>query len=308
MMADQKKNVRRKKLIRYSGSDLVFVIMNYLILAFVLIVVAYPLYFIILGSFDSRLQIKDGLVLLPTRFTLEGYRAVFEYDAIWEGYRNSVLYTVVGTAINLFMTICASYALSRKDLAGRNLIMAMFVFTMYFSGGLIPAYLLIVDLGLINTIWAIVLPSAISVYNMIVMRTYFSNQIADELLNAAQIDGCRNMDFLLKIVLPLSKPIIAVIGLYYAVGHWNAFFDALIYLNDPSKQPLQIVLRDILIVSQSGSTLLQSIDPEKIETLAERASVMKYSVIIVGSLPVLILYPFLQRYFVSGIMIGSIKG
>lgn len=302
------KNKRRPGSLLYTRSDYVFLAIDYLLLIVVFLIIAYPLYYIILGSLDPRLQTKEGLVLLPTQFTLEGFKAVFNYGSIWIGYRNSIIYTVVGTAINLIMTICAAYTLSRKDFVGRNLFMALFVFTMYFSGGLIPSYLLIVNLGLINSLWAIVLPPAISVYNMIVMRTYFSSQIPTELLEAAQIDGCRNMRFLTQIVLPLSKPIIAVVGLFYAVGHWNSFFSALIYLNEAAKQPLQIVLRQILILNQFEAGSLESMDPEMMATLSARADVMKYAVIIVASLPVLMLYPFVQRYFVSGVMIGSVKG
>jgi len=292
----------------YTRIDTAFLAVDFLLLVFLFFVIAYPLYYVILGSFDPRLVTRDGIPLYPTQFTLDGYLTSFQNNSIWQGYRNSLLYTSVGTVINIFFTICAAYPLSRRDFAGRNVLMVLFVFTMYFSGGLIPEYLLIVNLGMINTIWALVLPPAISVMNMIIMRTYFISSIPTELLEAAQIDGCRNIHFLTKIVLPLSKPIIAVIGLFYAVGHWNSFFSALIYLREAGKQPLQIILRSILILNQFDPSFLDKLDPETIARLIARAELMKYVVILLASVPVMIMYPFVQRYFVSGVMIGSVKG
>ena len=248
-----------------------------------------------------------GLSLIPEEWTIQGYKAVFEYKFIWSGYRNTLVYTAVGTIINLFVTICCAYPLSRKDFKGRGPIMVMCMITMYFSGGLIPTYLVIKDLGILNTMWSIVLPGAMSVYNMIVMRTYFDTQIPMELLESAQLDGCGNLNFLKSIVLPLSVPILAVVGLFYAVGHWNSYFNAMIYLTERDRYPLQVILRDILIMNNVDPSE-SSMDLTLLQSMEERQNVMKYSLIIVSSLPVLILYPFIQKYFVKGIMIGAIKG
>lgn len=249
-----------------------------------------------------------GLSIIPKRISLAGYEAVFNYRDIWVGYANSIYYTLVGTAVSLFLTIACAYPLSRSDFAGRGTIMAICVFTMYFGGGLVPTYLLVMDMKLINTMWAIILPGSISVYNMIVMRTYFNTQIPGELWESSQLDGCGNMYFLLRIVLPLSLPILAVIGLFYAVGYWNSYFSAMIYLQSRSKYPLQIFLREILIINTSDPSSYMATDPDLMISLEERRNVMKYAVIIVSSLPVMILYPFVQKYFIKGIMIGAIKG
>jgi ABC-type glycerol-3-phosphate transport system permease component len=223
------------------------------------------------------------------------------------GYKNALIYTTLGTVLSLVVTIMTAYPLSRKDLWGRNAVTAFFTFTMLFGGGLIPTYLLINDLRLINTLWVMVLPMGVSVWNMVIMRTYFTSNIPDELYEAASMDGCRDLSYLFRVVLPLSGPIIAVICLYVAVGAWNGYFHALIYLRDKDKYPLQVFLRDILVVS--GSTDL--FDPARGEneaTQAGLATVTKYAVIIIASAPMLILYPFIQKYFVKGVMIGSIKG
>ncbi|MFC5649963.1 carbohydrate ABC transporter permease [Paenibacillus solisilvae] len=244
--------------------------------------------------------------LLPTGFTLDAYKEIFRYDAVWRGYGNTLLYTSVGTIVNLIMTTLAAYPLSRRDLPGRGLLMFVITFTMFFSGGLIPTYLVVKDLGLVNTFWAMIVPTAIATYNLIVMRTYFQNSIPWELQEASLMDGCSNTRLLIHIILPLSKPILAVMVLFYAVNHWNAFFNALIYLRDENLYPLQLVLREILIVSQSsfldesGSTFGMT---EKL-LLAES---IKYALIIIASIPVLIMYPFVQKHFVKGVMIGSIK-
>lgn len=306
------RNVIKKIHIRgsrlYTRFDYVFLFIDTLFLISLFFIIAYPLYYIIIASFDPKLATKDGIPLLPTKFTLDGYIASFQNNSIWQGYLNSIIYSSVGTIINILFTIFAAYPLSRKDFVGRNIIMIAFIFTMYFSGGLIPNYLLIINLGMINTIWALVLPPAISVFNMIIMRTYFISSIPIELLEASQIDGCRNIRFLTDIVLPLSKPIIAVVGLFYAVGHWNSYFSALIYLRDANKQPLQIILRSILILNQFDSKFMEQLAPEIISRLIARADVIKYVVILLSSIPVMIIYPFIQRYFVSGVMIGSVKG
>lgn len=303
-----KKNRLRLSSRLYTRFDICFLFFNGLLLFALFLIIAYPLYYIIIGSFDPKVATIDGIPFIPKEFTLDGYTAFFEHKALWRGYQNSLLYTSVGTVINIFFTVCAAYPLSRKDFYGRNIIMVLFVFTMYFSGGLIPSYLLVVNLKLINTIWALVLPPAISVYNMIIMRTYFMTSIPNELLEAAQIDGCRNFYFLQRIVLPLSKPIIAVLGLFYAVGHWNSYFSALIYIRESIKQPLQLVLRSILILNQFDPTFMETLDPEMIARLIAQADVMRYVTMILASIPMMIIYPFIQRYFVTGVMIGSVKG
>ena len=271
-----------------------------------MIAIAYPLIYIFFASFNAQVT-KMGLSLIPEKWSIQGYKAVFEYKFIWSGYLNTLIYTTVGTLINLFVTICCAYPLSRKDFKGRSFVMVMCMITMYFSGGLIPTYLVVKDLGMLNTMWSIVLPGAMSVYNMIVMRTYFDTQIPSELLESAQLDGCGNLNFLRTIVLPLSVPILAVVGLFYAVGHWNSYFNAMIYLTKRDQYPLQVILRDILIMNTIDPSE-SSVDLSLIQSMEERQNVMKYSLIIVSSLPVLILYPFIQKYFVKGIMIGAIKG
>lgn len=280
----------------------------YVISVLILIVVLYPLLFVLSASFSDPVKVMSGdMWLLPKGFTMEAYKEIFNYDAVWTGYRNTLIYTTAGTLLNLLLTTLAAYPLSRKDLPGRNLLMFLITFTMFFSGGLIPTYLVVKGLALVNTIWALIIPNAIATYNLIVMRTYFQNSIPWEIQEASLIDGCSNFRLLTHIILPLSKPILAVMVLYYAVGHWNSFFNALIYLRNQELYPLQLVLREILIVSQSnildqaGSTFGMD---EKL-LLAES---IKYALIIVASVPVLIMYPFVQRHFVKGVMIGSLKG
>ncbi len=299
-------NAKTKRAIRHTFSDRVFLTVDFIILLLLLIIIAYPLLYIFFASFNAQVT-KMGLSLIPEKWSLQGYNAIFEYKYIWSGYWNSIVYTIVGTIINLLVTICCAYPLSRKDFKGRGFVMVLCMITMYFNGGLIPTYLVVKDLGLLNSIWSIVLPGAMSTYNMIVMRTYFDTQIPAELLESAQLDGCGNINFLRSIVLPLSVPILAVVGLFYAVSHWNSYFNAMIYLTDRSQYPLQVILREILITNTLDPTET-STDIIAQQGMEERKNVMKYSLIIVASLPVLILYPFIQRYFVKGIMIGAIKG
>jgi putative aldouronate transport system permease protein len=247
----------------------------------------------------------------PKGFTLEAYRNVFNNKIIWTGYGNSLFYMIAGTALNLVVTISCAFALSRQKLRGRNLFMGIFVFTMYFSGGMIPTYILMLNLKLIDTRWAMIIPGAMSVWNMIIARTYYHTSIPEELYEAAKIDGCSDLGIFARIALPLSTPIIAVIGLFYGVGHWNAFFGALIYLRSSELYPLQLVLRNILLMGQQLDMDLQSIPIEQFEWWARQAmmaEVMKYALIFIASVPVLVAYPFVQRHFVKGVMIGAIKG
>lgn len=291
----------------YSRGDKIFVILIGIVLTFFFIAVLYPCIFVISASFSSGAAVQSGrVVLFPVDFSLDGYKTVFNTPTIWTGYRNSILYTVAGTLINLFMTLIAAYCMSRHDLPGRNSIMLAFTFTMFFNGGLIPMYMQVQSLHLLNSPLALMLPGAISVYNMIVARTFFMNTIPRELLEASQIDGCSDLRYFISIVLPLSKAIIAVLTLFYAVGHWNAYFNAMIYLHDKNLYPLTLFLREILMSSQIDPSTVS--DPEMQARLADIAAVIKYALIMVSVVPVLLIYPFVQKYFVTGVMIGSVKG
>ncbi|GIP37865.1 sugar ABC transporter permease [Paenibacillus sp. J31TS4] len=289
---------------RKSDEKLFDTVVN-IIAALLVIVVLYPLIFIVSASFSDPAAVLNGeVVLLPKHFTLAAYENVFQNKQIWNGYGNSIVYTLVGTAINLIMTTLAAYPLSRPDLPGRGGIMFLITLTMFFSGGLIPTYLLVKSLGMVNTMWALIIPGAIATYNLIVMRTYFQSSIPWEIQEAALIDGCSNWKLLTHIILPLSKPILAVMVLFYAVGHWNSFFNALIYIRNKDMYPLQLVLREVLMVSQDDA-VVSNVGLENKVLLAES---IKYAVIIISSLPVLVLYPFVQKHFVKGVMIGSLKG
>jgi len=276
-------------------------------LALICVIVLYPLVFVLVASFSSPESVMRGEVWLwPKDMTVVGYQKIFQNNEILTGYANTIIYTVVGTTINLVMSIAAAYPLSRKDLYGRNFISAMMVFTMFFSGGMVPTYLLVKNLGMLNSMWALIIPGAVSVYNILIMRTFFQNGIPSEMQEAASIDGCSNLSTLVRIVLPLSMPIIAVMILFYSVGHWNAYFSALIYLTDRDKYPLQLFLREILIQGQMQEMLGVGDDSHARSVMEGEA--IKYAVVIVANLPVLLLYPFLQKYFVKGVMIGAIKG
>ncbi|KJK28323.1 carbohydrate ABC transporter permease [Paenibacillus polymyxa] len=292
---------------RKSKGDLWFDIINYVMLTIVMLLVLFPLYFVLIASLSDPNLIYSGEVwFFPKGFTLDGYGRIFSDSSIWIGYANSILYASLGTLIGVAVTVCAAYPLARKGMAGKSVIMWFLLISMFFSGGLIPTYLLIKDLHMLNTIWALVIPGAGGVFNVIIVRTFFQSTIPDEMWEAASIDGCSNTRFFWSIVLPLSKSVIAVMVLYHVVGFWNGFFDALIYLNDESKYPLQLVLRNILVQNQANSSIM--IDVESYAAKMRVTELIKYGVIMVSSLPLLILYPFLQKYFVKGVMIGSIKG
>lgn len=296
-----------KKTTRRSKEDKIFDLINIFLVAIMVILVVYPLYFIVIASISNPNLIYEGKVwLLPKDITFEGYLRIFSDSKIWLGYKNSIIYTFVGTLVNVSCTLMAAYALSRRDLYGRNLIMFLFLFTMFFSGGLIPTYLVVKNLGLLNTMWALILPKAVAVWNVIVARTYFQTSIPNELLEAAKMDGCSDAKFFWKIVIPLSKPIVAVMVLFYAVGHWNSYFDALIYLNNEDLYPLQLILRNILIQNEASTQMMSDID--SLAAKQRVSELIKYGVIIVASIPLLVLYPFVQKYFVKGVMIGGIKG
>lgn len=292
--------------IRDSFGDQVFMFFVYLFLIFCLLIVLYPLIYIVSASFSDPIAVTAGRVwLYPVDFTLRGYEVTFQNPQIITGYLNSLFYTVFGTLISVILTVLVAYPLSRQDLYGGGLIMFLITFTLIFSGGLIPTYLVVKDLGMIDTRWALLIPQAIAAFQVIIARTFFRSAIPFELVEAAELDGCNDLQFLWKVVLPLSKPIIAVLALMYAVSQWNGYFDALIYLKSSDLQPLQLVLRNILILNTTSSG---SMDATAMAQRQQLADLLKYCLVVVATVPVLLIYPFVQRYFVKGMLIGSIKG
>lgn len=292
---------------RRSREDLFFDMFNFVILAIITLIVLYPLYFMIIASISDPNFVANGKVILfPKNITFEGYQEILKYKSIWTGYKNTIIYSGVGALISVVTTTTFAYPLSRKDFYGRKFFMVIILITMFFNGGMIPTYLVVRKLGMINTIWAMVLPNAVTAFNIIITRTFFNITIPDELREAAAIDGCSDIVFFTKVVLPLSKPIIAVLALFAIVGQWNGYFDALIYLTKENLYPLQLILRNLLIQSQSVNQLTDSV--ATIAAQQRQSELMKYGVIIVSSLPLLVLYPFLQKYFAKGVMVGSVKG
>ncbi len=299
--------MKMRKSNRQSAFDIGFDVVSTLLLIIALLIVLYPLYFVLIASISDANSISLGkVILLPKNIDFVGYRRILQDNRIMNGYVNSILYTVASTVIGTMTTILAGYSFSRTDLVGRKALMMVYVFTMYFSGGLIPTYLVVKDVGLLGSPWAVILMGAISVYNIIIARSFFSSSIPVDLYEAAQLDGCSNGRFFISIVVPLSKSIIAVIALYYAVAQWNGYFNALIYLSKQNQYPLQMVLREILLSSQSVQADVTDVDA--IQEMQRIAATIKYGVIVVASLPMLMLYPFIQKYFVKGVMIGSVKG
>ena len=292
--------------IRDSRGDRLFHALIYGGLTLFLIVILYPLIFIVSSSFSDPAAVTSGSVWLwPVNPTTIAYERILRDPALIQGFLNSLFYTGVGTAVNVVLTILAAYPLSRKDLPGRGVILFLFLFTTLFNGGLIPTYIVVGELGLLNTRWAMILPPAIAVWNVITTRTYFQVTIPSELLEAAQLDGCSDFRFLWDVVRPLSGPIIAVNALFYAVGHWNGYFDALIYLTDPDLYPLQLVLRSILVQNETNLRMTGDIQTSLLrENLAD---LLKYALIVVSSVPLLIAFPFVQKHFVKGALIGSLK-
>ncbi|MEG1874961.1 MAG: carbohydrate ABC transporter permease [Angelakisella sp.] len=288
-------------------SDKVFDVINFFVLAVLLLIVAYPLYFIIIASVSDPAAVARGQVVLwPKDISFDGYKEIIKNKDLWIGYKNTIFYTVVGTILNVSITMMAAYVLSRKDLPGRNFFTFLFTFTMFFSGGLIPTYLTMKRLNLLDTYAILILMGAISTYNLIIARTFIQSNIPNELFEAASVDGCSDFRYFFSIVLPLSKAIIAVLVVYYAVGHWNEYFNGLIYVSDKMKRPLQVFLQEILLQSSYTSELSMASDNASQSIMV--AESMKYGVIIVSSLPVMVLYPFMQKYFMKGVMIGSVKG
>lgn len=298
-----------KSRVEKSYSDTIFDVVNLGVMCLLLIIFIWPMWFVLIASFSDPNQLWLGNVIFwPKGFTLEAYEKLLEYTDIWIGYKNTILYTVVGTLVNLILTVTLAYPLSRKDFLPRKFIMIMLVITMYFSGGLIPTYLVVKNLGMVNSFWAMIIPGAISTYNVLVVRTYFVNSIPNELHEAAKLDGANNIQFFGKIALPLAKPVVAVVGLYYAVGHWNDYYTALIYLYDKEKFPLTCFLKNLIIDTSTAMQGSFGSSASEMESMIRLAQSLKYSTIIVAVIPMLIVYPFVQKFFVKGVMIGSIKG
>ncbi|MDR1542396.1 MAG: carbohydrate ABC transporter permease [Clostridiales bacterium] len=296
----------KKSGVRISRSDSAFAAIVYLLAAISIIIIIYPLYFIIIASVSEPSAVSNGKVwLFPHGFTTDGYKALLQYSAIWLGYRNTIFYAAAGTAWALAVNIPAAYALSRKDLPFRMPLNFYYLFVMFFSGGLIPTYLVVKDLGLFDTWLVMIVPFSVSIYNVIVARTFFSTSIPADLLDAAQIDGCGNLRFFFSIVLPLSKAIISVLALWTAVGIWNSYFNALIYLQDKAKMPMQIILRNILITNQMTSAMGTG---EAAQVALRQANLIRYAAIIASTAPIMCFYPFVQKHFNQGVMIGAVKG
>jgi len=304
----QRPDSSKRTAIEETRTDKIFLAGVKIMLWLALIIVAVPLIYIVANSFSSPSAVSAGRVLFwPIEPSIRAYKEAFSDPLIMKGYLNSFIYAIGGTLISVTLTIAIAYPLSRRTFFGRNVIMSVLIFTMLFSGGLIPTYLVVQDLGMLNTRWAMVIPSAIGVWQVIIARTFFRSTIPDELYEAATIDGASDLRFLWSIVLPLSKPVIAVIALMYAIFQWNSYFDALVYLKDPSLYPLQIVLRNVLILNtQTGSTTTTSL-AQQLEQ-QQLANVLKYALIVISSLPVLIIYPFVARHFTKGVMVGAVKG
>lgn len=294
---------------RKTRQDIIFDVIVGIISFLFFIVAAYPLYLVIIASFSDPEAVSMGKVLLvPVGFSLRGYQYIFKNPDIWMGYANTILYTVAGTIAGTMITLLAAYALSRDDLPGRGVIIKLMLFTMFFNGGMIPTYLVMKNLHLTNTRLILILMGMFVVYNMIIARTFFSTNIPKELLEAAFIDGCGNTRFFFSIVMPLSKAIIAVIALYIGIMYWNSYFTALIYVTKRDYFPLQLILREILVLGQTLAQGGEGVDVEAVLEMQKISETIKYGVIIVSMLPVMMVYPFIQKYFVQGVMIGSVKG
>ncbi|MGX7418238.1 carbohydrate ABC transporter permease [Carnobacterium gallinarum] len=303
----------QNRLVKDTLTDRIFMRFNYVFLLMALAIVVYPLIYIVSASIsDPQAVNSGGMLLFPKSITWDGYKTILQNNSIWRGYLNTIYYTALGTGINLLVTLPCAYALSRPDFYGHKLFTTFMLITMFVSGGLIPSYLLVKNLGMLNTVWSLVLPSAVSVYNVVITRAFFQTTIPREMEEAARIDGCSDFKLFIKIILPLSTPIIAVMALFYGVGHWNSFFSALIYLSDKTMYPLQMVLREILVLqdmsSNSVNTQMTGDMASMLFSKQQLAQVIKYGVMIVSTLPIIIVYPFLQKYFVKGMLVGSVKG
>ena len=294
------------KLKRMGVSDRVFYACIMVIAIGALIIALYPIYFIIIASVSNSNMVNQGMVtIIPRDISFYGYQKILERADLWVGYRNTILYTVAGTILNLAVTLPAAYVLAQPEFSGRKVIMTMFIITMYFSGGMVPTYMLVKTLHLTNISLIMIIMGALSVYNLIITRTFFESSIPKELQEAAELDGCSHFRYFGQIVLPLSKAVVSVITLYYAVGHWNDFFTALLYLNKDAYQPLQTILRNILLSNQAMAGTTGAGEGSYAQQFADQ---IKFAVIIVSTVPVLCIYPFIQKYFEKGVMIGAVKG
>lgn len=302
----------KQKKIKLTKNDIIFNIFNYTFITLAVIITLYPLIYVLSASISDPNKVNAGVMWLwPVDITFAGYNKVFSNPDIWIGYMNTIIYTVFGTLINLVITLPCAYALAKRKLPLKKLINFIILFTMFFSGGLIPLYMLIKDLQMLDTIWAVVLPVGASAWNIIITRTFMQTTIPGELEEAAEIDGCGPFRLFFRIALPLSAPIIAVMALFYGVGHWNSYFNEMIFLSDKNKFPLQVILRNLIILTQinSGTSgMVSNTDAKTAAEMQQLAAIIKYAVMIVSTVPVIIVYPFLQRFFVKGVMIGSVKG
>lgn len=296
-----------KNRMKRSREDRIFDFMSTFLLVVILVIVAYPLYFVVIASVSDPYKVLGGeVMLIPKGLNVDSYKKIFAEKSIWSGYFNSILYTVCGTALNVALTMSIAYPLSRRYFSGRKVITGILLITMYFSGGMIPTYLLVKNMGLRDTFWVMIFLGAVNAFNVIIARTFLESNINLELEEAASIDGCSKIRFFFSMVLPLSKAIVAVLVLYYAVAHWNDYMRGLIYLNSSEKYPLQLVIRSILIQTQMA--VADTTDVADMDARMKLAEAMKYGVIIVSCLPTLVIYPFIQKHFVKGVMIGSVKG
>lgn len=302
---------QKKKKIKRSREDIIYDAVIFIILTLIFIIVAYPLYFIIISSVSDPKAVAGGKVIFkPIGFTLQGYAEVFKDDRIMQSFFNSLIYTTCGTLLNLAVTLPTAYALSRTKFFAKKFVTTFYMITMFIGGGMIPTYLVVQKTGLLDSMWALIIPGALSVYNMIVARTFFQQNISEELYEAAEIDGCGHGRFFFSIALPLSGAITAIMVLYYGVGHWNSYFNALLYMQTEEKFPLQLVLRSILVQNEAqlNQGALSAAAREAMEKQRQLVELMKYSLIIISSIPVMVIYPFIQKHFVKGVMIGSVKG
>ena len=300
---------KKSTAIRLSTGDRIMDTTINIVMALLFLVVAYPLVYVVSSSFSSGDAVFNGKVILwPVDFSTFGYEIVLKFPKVWVGYKNTIINTVLGTIMNVFTTMLVAYPLSRREFQGKGFYMFIFMFTMWFGGGLVPSYLLMSDLGLVNNRLAVLLTGLISISNMVVMRSFFRNSIPADLHDAARVDGISDIGYLIKIVLPLSKAIFSVVTLYYAVAHWNAYFSAMIYLRDPSMMTLQQVLKDLLAQANPSVEDVEGLSAEDIANMQYAADLMKYSLIVISSAPILCAYPFVQKYFEKGVMIGSVKG
>ena len=291
---------------KQSRTDKVFGTVVAIIVAFAVFITLYPLIFVLSASISNPLEVFQGNVwFLPKGINFEAYKQVFCNKKIWTGYRNTILYTCLGTLIAISLSISAAYPLARRKLYGKKFFMTYFMITMFFNGGMVPTYLIVQKLGLYNTIWAVILVNMVTVYNIIVAKTYIQSTIPEELYEAAEIDGCGDIRVFFKLVLPLSAPIIAVLTLFYGVAYWNNYFNGLIYVGSSDRYPLQLILRDILL-SNATSEMIETMETDINKLMVSES--LKYAVVVVSSVPMLVLYPFLQKFFVKGVMIGSVKG